>query len=308
MDNIVLKIRGLGLRIWILIAIVLSLLAMLPMTSSVSVTGYEASCILGLISTAILLGSILAYATTDMLKAKIALIFVAVGFFVGVLGVFVAFKDVASGILFEFLNALSPVTLNDLGECYAQNGATFIMLQNIALCVAVGITLSSCNKRFMVPCILMLCSLALSFLVIILFNTKDISYEKYIMYNAYVQVLSSIAIIWLLVIGGNSKQTSQNKSITQSTDNSTEKLLELKKLLDSGVLTQEEFDEEKKTLLSHDKYESSPTITKVKVTNVFNAEVADKYSWVGNLLLTFVLAAIIALISLMVLSRSVSLW
>jgi hypothetical protein len=73
-------------------------------------------------------------------------------------------------------------------------------------------------------------------------------------------LLSFVAIVILLIVGGKpqiSQKSDVEKSVpttTQQTsinqDTLSKKLFQLKELLDGGILTQEEFDAEKKKILN----------------------------------------------------------
>ena len=117
------------------------------------------------------------------------------------------------------------------------------------------------NKKYMLVWILFLIGYAISaYQAYLLVSGGIMNWESYSNLNSIMGLLSFVAIVALLIVGGK-PQLSQESNTVESTPTPTQpettdqnslskKLFQLKELLDSGILTQEEFDAEKKKILN----------------------------------------------------------
>ena len=117
------------------------------------------------------------------------------------------------------------------------------------------------NKKYMLVWILFLFGYAISaYQAYLLVSGGILNWESFSNLNSIMLLLSFVAIVILLIVGGKpqiSQKSDVEKSVpttTQQTsinqDTLSKKLFQLKELLDGGILTQEEFDAEKKKILN----------------------------------------------------------
>lgn len=257
MDNVVLKIRELSLRKWMLISIGLTVLAMLCLMGANNSNGYMASLFVGQCSTLVLMASFVAFAVSDVSKAKTLMIVIAIGVASALIGIFLAFSGFMGGWL-DFCNSFQRISMEELAEYNIVYSNTFLLIENAAMAGALFMGLSSINKRYMAPWVLLICFFVLSFFNLMFFRMETFGFGDYQRFNSVIGVLSFIALIWILMVGGEKDdmkptESKVEKAAPSSSDtilSKTETLLKLKELLDSGVLTPEEFEVEKNKILN----------------------------------------------------------
>lgn len=194
-------------------------------------------------------------------SAKIALLIA----FAVVLAVFPCFENVFSG--FEHYGAnFSFLTWNtqlmmEHGEIYGFEGSPFLtsilLFGVMAVFVAANIAVSvvedkSKDNRVTLGWV----SVALSIISIVLLisivkKIADVFLPGYgIMFGTYLAIILALGVAIVAFIDAGSNKTSAPQKNTDKNDyENIEKLSSLKELLDSGVITQEEFEEKKKQLL-----------------------------------------------------------
>ena len=143
----------------------------------------------------------------------------------------------------------------------AVNNAPYTLVMNILMIVVWGLGLKHINKRYMLAWIMGMASqIVACFGTFFQFDPN--TFDVYSKCNNISAVIAFIFLIALLTI--NDKKETPNKkpevktvapqepvSVEQpNTLNKTEQLFKLKELLDSGILTQNEFDSEKKKILN----------------------------------------------------------
>ena len=265
MDNLVLKIRELSLRYWVLISIALCVFAILPLMGRNSINGYIAALILGQLSGCLYLASLAAYAIDSLQKVKVALIIIMIGFAISVFGVYNALSGFWGGWI-GMVNAFTEIPMEEMVEYLTFSMATYNVIQNLAFIIVFIIGISSFNKRYIVPWVILMCVYILIFLNQILLNKEIFTYDEYTRFGSVTGVLSFIVMIVTLVIGGKeiknghtlngntsttgSDHSLQSTAISESFKSKSEALFQLKELLNSGVLTPEEFEIEKVKILN----------------------------------------------------------
>lgn len=183
-----------------------------------------------------------------------------------VLAIFPAFENCFSdfeyyGENFSFLTWNTQLMVEH-GELYGFEGSPFlnsiILFALIVILMAVNVAMSvmenkSAENRTTFGWISAAAS-ALSVIILII-NIKKIvdiflpSMDE-MMFGAYIAVILSVAIAVIAFINaGSNKAPKAENNTAGSSSESIEKLSSLKELLDSGVITQKEFDEKKKQLL-----------------------------------------------------------
>lgn len=183
-----------------------------------------------------------------------------------VLAIFPAFENCFSdfeyyGENFSFLTWNTQLMVEH-GELYGFEGSPFlnsiIMFALIVILMAVNISMSimedrSIENRTTFGWISVAASvLSVIILIIDIKKIADIflpSMEE-MMFGVYIAVILSVAITVVSFINASSNKSfkAENNTAVNTSEN-IEKLSSLKELLDSGVITQEEFDEKKKNLL-----------------------------------------------------------
>ena len=140
----------------------------------------------------------------------------------------------------------------------------YSLISNILYCGVFIYGFKYVKSKYMFPWIVLVIGCALEVFVIgKVYFSKDIS-----TYNAFTNIntaMGALLIITLLIIGGDPQgervvkgpavyhpAPKQQQATTANAHSSmAQKLIQLKALLDSGVLTQEEFDAEKKKILNN---------------------------------------------------------
>ena len=180
---------------------------------------------------------------------------------------FVGFKDspdFANTITNDIFSGNNP--LSSVEEWVAAtviNAAPYTTIMNILMVIAWGLGLKHISKKFTLAWIMgMAAHIIAGIGSLLLFIYGILQYSTFNMLNTICSVITFIFLIALLTI--NDKKETPNKklevkkvtsqepvSVEQpKTLNKTEQLFKLKELLDSGILTQNEFDSEKKKILN----------------------------------------------------------
>lgn len=252
MDKIIQLFNTLSLRKWILIYIGTSLLGSMLLFGAKSSLGYISSAIVSQVGAIILLGSFTVYAVADLTKAKGIIMSVLVGFVVALIGVIQCFDDSFS-LLMNVADIFSyQVPMDDISSYYQEKCGIYLMLENLIFAIAMACGLSSLSDRYRWPWIIMMIGLGI--------NAVNYILSVNFVIGSLAGMMSLVSVIWLLKIGGSpnnsteiveEEPTVENEKVTGLNINAkSQELFKLKELLDAGVLSQAEFDEEKSKILN----------------------------------------------------------
>lgn len=196
---------------------------------------------------------------TDQKAIRTAYLFVAAYTFT-LIGSFSSFNESPN---FSTMIVEDFITGNNSIEAWANqtvtSAAPFSTLMNILMLAGLFYPLKSINKRFNVSWRLAIAAQLCSTIAILLVMTTN-NFSIFSIFNNISGVLAFILMVMLLFKGVEPKSASRIITLPQIPNDSqlsrndilckSEKLVKLKSLLDVGVLTQEEFDSEKKKILN----------------------------------------------------------
>ena len=248
MDKLIMKIRELSLRKWILISLGLNVLAILCVIVSGNYAGFRLSLITGQLSTLLFVTSLAVYAVNSVSKVKVILLIAAAAFVIYMYGMF----DIFSNRWIDFGSA----PYNELTIYYSEQIYIYTLVQNLALAAVFIVGIFSLERRYRIPWIIFTLVFAFTFLNAILFTDTDAHGG----FELIISLLQLVGLIMVLVNGG--KKIVENVSPTFASEprysssasaaliSKSESLFKLKELLDGGILTTEEFEAEKKKILN----------------------------------------------------------
>lgn len=262
MENFILSFRKFSLRWMIVIAFAISFV--FGFISVVNGRPLVVTSIVSAISYALIYIIFAVYAIDDNKKAVIASYIFIAAYILSIIGSFSTLNsssDIASMLAEELLTGSDSIeywvhkTVNDL--------APYSILMSLLMLFGFIYSIKHVNKRFLLTWWAAIVVTAVqAFGLLVLFISDD--FDSYVSFNQITLVLALIFIIMLFINGGKSPNTKGvtlptqaqatasamapiiNNDITSKSD----RLLKLKELLDAGVLTQEEFNSEKKKILN----------------------------------------------------------
>lgn len=256
MKEIILSLRKISLRLTIVIMFIASIvvgLFSLANGRSLGVTG-----IVMAITITLFYVTFTVYAIEDDKKAvRTSYIFIS-ACIISMLGSFSAFNespDFANMIVDDIFSGNN--SLGSWANQTVSSSAPYTMLMNVLMLVGFFYSFRSVSKKFKATWWLGVMAQIFSACgtLVILMNEN---YSTFTVCNNISSVIAVILMITLLCIGGKNKVSNTitgkvaahaNKNNKDITSKSNE-LIKLKELLDSGVLTKEEFDNEKKKILN----------------------------------------------------------
>lgn len=264
MNEYILKLRKVNLRWLTIIAFVASIVLGVILTAK---TGYinVALTVSGIVVIIIYIALAVHAIETDDKALIVSYIFFA-SICISLINGFSQFGNFNVGSE-EFSNEFTNDLIFGTNQVETQIAGMLIKSAPIALfshlCCLAGFIYGAfyINKKYILVWILLLIGYAISaYQAYLLISGGILNWESYSNLNSIMGIISLIAIIVLLIIGGKS-QLSQNSNVVKQTPMSkqqggadnislSDKLFQLKELLDSGILTQEEFDNEKKKILN----------------------------------------------------------
>lgn len=256
MKEAILSLRKISLRLTIVMMFVVSIavgLFSLASGGSLGITGMVMA-----ITIALFYVTFAVYAIEDDKRATITSYIFISAYIISMLGSFRAFNespDFSSMIINDFLFGNGSV--DSWAIQTVSTSAPYTMLMNILMLVGFFYSFRSVSKKFNVAwwmaTIAQLVSTCGSFVILMNYN-----YSTYTVCNNISGVIAIILMITLLCIGGKNKinNASAIQGVTYKSQNKnditskSQELIKLKELLDSGILTEEEFNNEKKKILS----------------------------------------------------------
>lgn len=264
MNDLILRLRGFSLRWAVVIMFVCSIAVGL-----ISIIGGHNLGLTGLvtaISAAFLYVTLAVHAIdNDEQAVKISYI-VIVAYIVSAISGFVTLKgspDFAGSMVNDIFNgnsATSSIESWTVGTVISQ--APYSTLMNVLMIVAWALGFKYINKRYMFAWIMgMAGQIIVGFGTLLIFIHGITQYDTFTMLNNIGSAVTLLFLIALLTI--NDKKAVETKKEVKpiisekpqpveqpQTSNKTQQLFQLKELLDSGILTQAEFDAEKKKILN----------------------------------------------------------
>ena len=246
------KIRELSLRKWILISLGLNVLAILCVIVSGNYAGFRLSLITGQLSTLLFVASLAVYAVNSMSKVKVILIISAAAFLSYMYGMFEAFSN-------RWIS-FSEAPYHELTEYYAEQIYVYTLVQNLALAAAFVVGIFSLQSRYRIPWIIFTLVFALTFLNALFYSERTFSNGDYNRFGIFIGLLQLVGLVIVLVKGGKNVTANESpalafesrysSSASAALISKSESLFKLKELLDSGILTTEEFEAEKAKILN----------------------------------------------------------
>lgn len=266
MNDLILRFRGFSLRWAVVITFVCT-----GVVEFISLMGGHSLLYTGLV---MVITSTFLYVTltvqaidNDEQAIKISYIII-VAYIVCAFSYFVAIKDTpdfALSMLNDIVSGNSATSsIESWSREVALSMAPYSTLMNILMLIAWGLGFKYIKKRYMLVWIMgMAAQIILGFGTFLIFIFGVTQYDTFSMCTNINMVVSLIFMIALLTIN-NKKSIETPKEITPifienpntneqrqtQASNKTRQLFQLKELLDSGILTQEEFDSEKKKILN----------------------------------------------------------
>lgn len=180
---------------------------------------------------------------------------------IGVIGSIIAYRDMptlSSIDPFDFLAGSS--SLDTWSENMTIKSAPYTTFTGVLGIIACGYLLRFVNKTFKWVWIILICILVISTIAACALALGGIEYYGlYLALSVLTMPFSFVQLCTIFYAAGKEKEKVQVFSNTTHTPNlekqdnqlsKTDQLFKLKELLDGGILTQEEFDSEKKKILN----------------------------------------------------------
>lgn len=265
MNSLILKLRELNLKWAVFISIAVSLAV-----GIISINSDKNLCFAGIftvVASAILYITLAVHAIEKDEKAILVSYLVIVAYTISAIMTFNVFKDtpdLKTAITEEIYNFRNPVeSLEAFATSTVINNAPYSFLMNVIMLVAWSIGLKHIRKQYIMSWITGLAGN----IILILGNSfvltdGTLGYDIYKTCNNIGMAISAIFLISVLCIKDSKKEFHerendvsnilhpQNIAETKTKLSLSEQLFRLKELLDCGILTQEEFDTEKKKILN----------------------------------------------------------
>ena len=259
MNNLILSLRNFSLRIMILLTFVL--LIVVGSCSIGSSGGMKITAVLTAVASALMYMTIAVHSIDDDDKAvKVSYVML----FAYVVSLFNAltrdFPDIGDffSIMFDE-GGIEGWTYN-----FCRAAAPYALLMNVLMTGALIWGIRDVNKKFTVAWYVALIGYGISCISTFLLFSDNCDYGVYTSISNIGNFFGIMQFVILLFIGGRTKrQTAQSLCVSSEMPVDSrqpaeptrqqgwmEGLASLKELLDSGVLTQEEFDEEKRKILN----------------------------------------------------------
>ena len=259
MNNLILSLRNFSLRITILLTFVL--LIVVGSCSIGSSGGMKITAVLTAVASALMYMTIAVHSIDDDDKAvKVSYVML----FAYVVSLFNAltrdFPDIGDffSIMFDE-GGIEGWTYN-----FCRAAAPYALLMNVLMTGALIWGIRDVNKKFTVAWYVALIGYGISCISTFLLFSDNCDYGVYTSISNVGNFFGIMQFVILLFIGGRTKrQTAQSLCVSSEIPVDSrqpaeptrqqdwmEGLASLKELLDSGVLTQEEFDEEKRKILN----------------------------------------------------------
>lgn len=262
MENLILQIRTLSLRKWILVSVAITFVTALIAWGAQSSGSYIASLTLGQVPNLLILIAVTAFAIENTQKIKTITLIYLIGVLVGIIGIFNAFGGLM-GVWFDFASSFTRTDLQEIASYVVVKTTTFNMIEYLAFIVALVLGLSSLIRQFKLVWILFIITFALSFVNIFCLQMEVYMYDEYVMVNMIPSCVFWAALIIILIKGYKAPGVVTTQSldsaasveadshdVSNSFITKSQNLFQLKELLDSGVLTPEEFEAEKQKILN----------------------------------------------------------
>lgn len=258
MNTIILSLRKFSLRLAIII-FVLGIPLTICILNGVEGRALGITTIGTVISMAFFYITFAAHAIEDDKKTPVTIYLFIAAHAVSLLGALSAFDespDFSNMIIMDLLT--DDNNIETWANQTAKTTAPYIAIVNIFMLAGLFYSQKSVNKRFNVAWWLEIAICLCSVLAVLSILTAD-NFSIYSIFSNIGDVLGIIFLVILFIIGKpqskneiKTPQQAPDKSQQSRSDVSSksEELLKLKSLLDAGVLTQEEFDSEKRKILN----------------------------------------------------------
>ena len=262
MEGIINGIRKFSLRNWVLIALGISILQYLLAFTGLKGSTLEMNMIISRIPDLIIIASLICFGINQEKKIEGSLIIGILGFLISIIGVFNMFSGFSGTILREAIGS-EYSTPGDVEEYIYEHMFTFNIIQIFLYLVALSIGLTSINsKKLKSPYIVIFVGYITSLISLCINNVDNVVFQLIPL------LIFLIGMIWLIIIGGKKntqifvstqEEKIQVKSEHASNPNpnpksatikdKSQQLFKLKELMDSGIITEEEFNTEKAKIL-----------------------------------------------------------
>lgn len=265
MNSIILKLRGLNPKWTVFISIAVPLVVTIA-----SIGSDENFCFAGILT---VIASVLLYTTLAVHaiekdeKAILVSYFVIAAYIVSAVMTFNTFEDTPgfrTAITDEICNFRNPIeSLNKFAASTVINNAPYSFLMNVIMVVAWSVGLKHINKKYLLTWITGLaCNIILGFGNLFVLTDDIQGYDTYKICSNLCGAITIVFFISILCVKDSKKKPNgkenealdiphPQKIVETSTESSKRnQLFKLKELLDSGLLTQAEFDIEKKKILN----------------------------------------------------------
>lgn len=268
MNNIILSLRNFSLRAAVAIVFVLTIVV--GIWGVLGGGGLKITGVVGVVTMALMYVTFTVHAIdVDDKAVKVAYVMLA-AHLISMFNVFLNFGD--------YPDFTSSILGSGEAELWAYGmvlaSAPYTLLMNLLMMGALIWGMKDVNKRFSIVWLIALIAQGISCIGILILFT-DSWYDLYTIFNNISSAFATLLVAALLIMGGRSltpalpkreggyavkpdvspqllesSQTSQAVADGDAMTEKTKRLFELKGLLDSGVLTQTEFDSEKKKILN----------------------------------------------------------
>lgn len=273
MNNIILSLRNFSLRIAVVIAFALT--TVVGLWGVLGGGGLKITGVVGVVTMALMYVTFTVHAIdVDDKAVKVAYVVLAAH----LISMFNVFLNVG-----DCPDFTSSIFGSGEAEQWAygvvQASAPYTLLMNLLMTGALIWGMKDVNKRFSIVWLIALIAQGISCIGILILFTDNSRYDLYTIFNNISGAFAMLLVVVLLFMGGRSltpaipkgeggyavkpdvspqplksslqsPQTSQTVADGEAMAEKTKRLFELKELLDSGVLTQTEFDSEKKKILN----------------------------------------------------------
>lgn len=269
MNNIILSLRNFSLRAAVAIAFVLTIVV--GLWGIIGGGGMKITGVISAVTIALVYTTFAVHAIDNDDKAvKVSYVMLA-AYTVSLLNVLINMGD--------YPDFTGMILGGDSVESWAYGiafaSAPYTLLMNLLMTGGLIWGMKDVNKRYYIVWLIALIAQVISCIGILVLFTDNSRYDLYTIFNNISSAFAMLLVAALLIMGGRrlspalpkrkggcavkpdvspqpleSSQTSQAVAGGGAMTEKTKRLFELKELLDSGVLTQAEFDSEKKKILN----------------------------------------------------------
>lgn len=277
MNNIILSLRNFSLRAAVVIAFVLTIVV--GLWGIIGGGGMKITGVISAVTIALVYTTFAVHAIDNDDKAVKVSYVVLTAYAVSLLNALINMGDYPdfAGMI------LGGDSVENWSYGIALASAPYTLLMNLLMTGGLIWGMKDVNKRFSIVWLIALIAQGISCIGILILFTDNSRYDLYTIFNNISGAFAMLLVVVLLFMGGRSltpalpkgeggyavkpdvspqplksslqpslqsPQTSQTVADGDAMTEKTKRLFELKELLDSGVLTQTEFDSEKKKILN----------------------------------------------------------